>query len=384
MKKKLLYLTTNGTWGGSEILWSLSAKRFLKKGWEVKAGGYMDFSCLKDILKIPANYLDLKERYLLPGFVQRQIEKITPEIFGSKDLLRKELKNNRPGLVIISQGNNKDGLGFMQLCADENIPFVNIIQLVSESIWPGLDDDGIDQLNLLFDKAAVNYFVSDHTRQMHEKILGIQLLNAKIAYNPFSKYAEEEILYPPTNDGHYKIALAGRLENFHKGYDLLIDVIKEDKWQQRNLSFSIFGKGPHQRLLQRMVQQQHISNISIYPHENDIASIWKAHHLLLMPSRMEGQSLSLIEAMRFKRAVVATMVGGVNELIEDNSSGFIAEYATVAHIDEALERAWAARANWQQMGETAYEHVNRKHPQDAVGYFNDEIETLLSRNLTTL
>jgi len=170
----------------------------------------------------------------------------------------------------------------------------------------------------------------------------------------------------------------GRLESFHKGYDLLFDVIKQDKWRKRNLSFSIFGKGPHLRLLRRLTERQNLSKVTIYEHQEKIEAVWKTHHLLLMPSRMEGQSLSLIEAMRFKRAVVATRVGGVDELVEDNTSGFIAEYATTEHLDEALERAWAARENWKQMGETAFEHITRKHPQDAVGYFNDEIETVLS------
>ena len=60
----------------------------------------------------------------------------------------------------------------MQLCVDHQIPFVNIIHLVSESLWPGLDDERINRLNILFDKARMNYFVSKHTLYMHEKILG--------------------------------------------------------------------------------------------------------------------------------------------------------------------------------------------------------------------
>lgn len=378
MKRKyILYLTTNTSWGGSEILWTQSANKFIDKGFFVKAGAYYDFELLRQSLSGKEQYLDLRQRFISPGPVLRAIGKIKMGSFAPVDNLLEPIKKHQPDLAIISQGNNKDGLGLMQFCYDHNIPFVNIIHLVSESLWPGLDDKKIDQLNLLFDKAVVNYFVSKHTLLMHEKILGKKLSNAKFIYNPFTKTATEAIKYPGTKDGAFKVALIGRLECFHKGYDLLIDVVKQEKWRERNISFSIFGKGPHLQLLKRSIKQHRIKNIFIREHIENISSIWKDHHILMMPSRMEGQSLTLIEAMRFKRAAIVTNVGGVEELIEEGNSGFIAEYPAEKYIDVAMERAWEAREYWEQMGIAAYEHIHKKHPKDAVAYLNEQLENLM-------
>jgi glycosyltransferase involved in cell wall biosynthesis len=377
-RKHILYLTTNTTWGGSEILWTQSAGKFIEKGFFVKAGAYYDFELLRQSLSGKEQYIDLRSRFALPGMALRAISKVRKKEYAPEDLLKELVNKHKPDLAIISQGNNKDGLGLMQFCYDHDIPFVNIIQLVAECHWPGLDDKKIDQLNLLFSKAIVNYFVSRHTLQMHEKILGVKLSNAQFIYNPFTKEVPDSVKFPVNRDGTYKVALIGRLENFHKGYDLLIDVVKQEKWRERNIVFSIFGSGPHLQLLKRTIQLQRIKNIVVHEHVENIAAIWKDHHILMMPSRMEGQSLTLIEAMWFKRAAIVTNVGGVEELIEDGKSGFIAEYPAEKFIDIAMERAWAARDYWEHMGITAYEHILEKHPKDAVLYFNKQIEQLLS------
>jgi glycosyltransferase involved in cell wall biosynthesis len=359
-------------------LWTQSAGKFIEKGFFVKAGAYYDFSMLKQSLSGKEQYIDLRSRFVLPGLALRAIGKVRMKSYAPEDRLRELVKKHKPDLAVISQGNNKDGLGLMQFCHEHHIPFINIIHLVTESLWPGLDDKKIDQLNLLFNKAAVNYFVSKHTLQMHEKILGAKLSNARFIFNPFIKDVSEKVKYPVIKDGRYKVALIGRLESFHKGYDLLINVVKQEKWRERNISFSIFGRGPHLQLLRRTIMQHRIKNIIIKEHIENIASIWKDHHILMMPSRMEGQSLTLIEAMRFKRAAIVTNVGGVEELIEDGKSGFIAEYPAEKYIDIALERAWAARDYWEHMGISAYDHIREKHPEDAVMFFNTEIEKLLS------
>ena len=379
MKRKyILYLTTNKTWGGSEILWALSANKFIEKGFFVKAGAYYNFDLLKHSLAGREQYFDLTHRFTPQRLIYRLLEKMKIRKYAPVDNLEKLIEKHTPDLAVISQGNNKDGLDLMQFCYDHHIPFVNIIHLVSEHLWPALDDKKIDQLNVIFDKAVVNFFVSKHTLSMHEKILGKKLANASPVYNPFVKSASEAVKYPVVKEGKYKVALIGRLESFHKGYDLLIEVAKQEKWRERNISFTIFGKGPHVNLLKRTVKLYRIKNIIIKEHIENIASIWKDHHILMMPSRMEGQSLTLIEAMRFKRAAIVTNVGGVEELIEDGKSGFIAEYPAEKYIDIALERAWASREYWEQMGITAYEQIKKKHPEDAVSYFNEQIEKIIS------
>ena len=97
-----------------------------------------------------------------------------------------------------------------------------------------------------------------------------------------------------------------------------------------------------------------------------------------MPSRLEGQSLALIEAMYFGRAAMVTDVGGVKELISDGLNGFIAATASVKDIDEALERAWANRHEWKKMGVLSHAIIAEKYKTPAEVVLNKQIATLIS------
>lgn len=373
----LLYLSTNTLWGGSEILWSHSASRFIEEGWTVHAATFYGHTNIKELLPLQGSFTNLALKNN-PGLIDRILKKlrILPTI--EKDNLSILLSNRKPDLAIISHGNSKDGLALMQACYENNIPYINIIHLAFEGLWPGMNDERINRLNILFEKSRANYFVSKQTMLMHERLLGKEFINNKIIYNPFTKSITKEIEYPPVTNGHYKVALCGRIENFHKGYDLLIDLAAMDKWRNRNITFSIFGDGPHKELLERMITMNRISNVVICGHTTDITTIWNAHQILMMPSRMEGQSLTLIEAMWLKRAAIVTNVGGVEELVKEGITGFIAAFPTLQHLDMAMEKAWNARDEWETLGINAHTHIVQEHPADATNYFNNEIKSMVA------
>lgn len=376
-EKFIFFLTTNNAWGGSEILWTHSAKKLNEQGFQIKAAAGFGYEALKKTINNKDDFFDLENRFKYPGLFIKAIQKLVFGKYKPRDMLLELIKNKKPVLAVISQGNNIIGLSFMQLCREHAIPFVTITQLVTESAWYTLQEDKINRLREVYASSRQNFFVSGQNLFLHEKMIGEKFSNSSVIYNPFIAESNGEIPFPFLDNGNYKIALVGRVEFFHKGCDLLLEVVKQEKWKNRNVSFSVFGTGPHLQLLTRLIRQYEIRNIFIKDHIEDVSSIWKEHHILLMPSRMEGQSLALIEAMRFKRAAVVTRVGGADELIEEGRSGFIADAATVQSIDDALERAWNNRTEWEQMGITAKKHIVQKHPADAVQYFNDQLRGFL-------
>jgi hypothetical protein len=69
-------------------------------------------------------------------------------------------------------------------------------------------------------------------------------------------------------------------------------------------------------------------------------------------------------------------VAGTAALVEDGVSGFVAESAGVAHLDAAMERAWAARARWAGIGRNAGIAARAKVPPAPGETFADILETL--------
>ncbi len=367
--KKIIFLSTNNRWGGSEVLWTYAMKELINSKQQVSAGVYYSPEFVTEV--DDALIFNLNNRYLPLTRVQRILNKIKPGRFVAKDALKNWLIAEHPSLVVISQGNNVEGISLMQTCRHLKLKYITLTHLVVESTWPGLNDEKIKLLIDLYEASKKNFFVSSFVKQLHEKMLGYSSTNAEIIHNPFTKKTIEVFSYPAADV--CRIALIGRLETFHKGYDLLLEVLKDEKWKTRPVQFSIYGKGQHKELLQRLINIYKIANVDIYDHNENVDQIWQSHHLLMMPSRLEGQSLTLIEAMYFSRPCLVTNVGGVAELVVDGETGFVATNISVPSIDEALERAWNLRADWEAMGIAAKKHINDRFPVDAVKNFNDKL-----------
>jgi glycosyltransferase involved in cell wall biosynthesis len=119
---------------------------------------------------------------------------------------------------------------------------------------------------------------------------------------------------------------------------------------------------------------------NLFIHEEavaDIESIWARHHALILPSRREGLPLVLVEAMLCARTAIVTDVGGNAEIVKDNVTGFVAAAASKTSIDEALERAWQRRSEWEGIGRLAAQKIREFVTSDPAGAFVQELMPLI-------
>src|SRR5580704_2730084 len=98
--------------------------------------------------------------------------------------------------------------------------------------------------------------------------------------------------------------------------------------------------------------------------------------VLIAPSRFEGGPMITIEAMWCGRPVVATPVGLNPEVIEDDTTGFLAEDVSVNSLAKALERMWERRSHLPEIGTLAAASVRKWLLDDPVAAFADEIRSL--------
>jgi glycosyltransferase involved in cell wall biosynthesis len=160
-----------------------------------------------------------------------------------------------------------------------------------------------------------------------------------------------------------------------KGQDLIARVLRLPKWRRRPLQVAIWGSdNGNLKQFRQSISNYDLGEQIVYQGvSNDIEQLWSEHHGLLLPSRAEGNALSLIEAMMCGRVPITTNVGRASELIDDNENGFIASAATAELIDEALERAWQRRADWQAMGQRAARAIRARHSLTPAKDFADRI-----------
>lgn len=367
LMKKILFITTNPIWGGSEELWTRTLDALHERGYQMIFSAPYNNSRLDKLSGSRIPYFNLFRK----SFIMRLRERIVGRRPDCSDILKKQLLRDNPSIVIISQGDNVASVGIMNTCATLGIPYSTISQLVAELHFLFINDNNLHSLRDGYLKAVRNYFVSRHNLKLNNKMIGLQLSNSEVIYNP----CKVKNSCPPVYvvNSLFRIAMVGRIECYHKGYDLLFEVVEAEKWRNRPVQFDIYGDGPHRRLLEMLIAKKGIRNVSFNDFISDVTEIWKVNHILLMTSRIEGQSLSLIEAMWSQRAAIVTDVGGATELIEEGVNGFVADAPTLKSIDSALERAWQSRYSWKELGLKAAETIKSKHPADETKFLADKI-----------
>lgn len=349
MRKYLFIAANEGiTWGGSELLWSSAAERLARCGNEVRVS-------VKDWGKPVSQVEHLRSAGCQiyyrrpPSFISRQARKFFPR--PEHSLMHVRSVGGGVDLVVISQGSNTDGLGWMEASRAAGFQYCVIAQGAVLYCWP--EDDVAERLAESYEKASAAYFVSQANLKLSRRQFGSPLCNAQVVRNPFNVGYDARPPWPTGSSDGLSLACIGRLDIITKAQDVLLEVLGLPHWRERQVRLSLVGDGPNERGLRRIVEQLKLSNVEFAGHQSDIEEVWIRHHALVLPSRFEGMPLTVVEAMLCGRPCIATDVGGNKELIRDGINGFLAKAPTVELLNEAMNRAWDCRGRLKEMGERA-------------------------------
>lgn len=375
-------------WGGSEELWARSIPGLQDKG-------IAQITIFKNKINLAhpeygkLKHKDIKFSELDPrlSLIEKVASRLTDPFYRLLDRanvvaynwnkpvakLYKALKAAPPDLVVISQGINFDGIAYAYQCFKLNIPYLIVSHKAVDFFWPQPNDRAYMKETLLNAKRCL--FVSAHNQKLTEEQFGIRLQNSDIVINPV-KAKVEPLPYPAVDKG-YRLACVGRLFVIDKGQDMLLRILSQPKWRERNISVSFFGSGPDLDGLKEMAQLLKVENISFAGHTNDLKGIWTDHHALILASRSEGLPLTIIEAMSLGRPVIATNAGGNGEAIQDGVTGFVSEVSET-DLDKTMENAWSRRGEWQNMGIKAAKYIDERIPKEPERLFVNLICNILN------
>jgi len=280
-----------------------------------------------------------------------------------------EVLRLRPGLVVVSHGDNREGMPWMEFCAARGLPFVSVAHRASEWDWP--DDALVRRLRAAYLAACAAHFVSEHNRRLTEQAIQTRLDRAAVVRNPYTVDYDDVVPWP-SRDGPLRMACVARLDLQSKAHDVLFDVLAAPKWRDRALHVDVVGReGPHARLLRELAAFLRLERVRFRDAVQDIRVVWAQCHALVLPSRREGFPVAIVEAMLSGRPCLVTDVGGAAEAVDPGHSGWVAESPTVAALDRALEQAWQSRDRWPTMGSYAARTIRSIVPADPAGTYAD-------------
>lgn len=365
----ILFLSTlDDYWGGSEVLWTRTARLLHDIGHTVEIAVYernnlhlvldslknrgIKFHFLKSLAKIQNSSLWKKGLYSLR-------RKIYPD-FNISTLI-----NRKFDCIVVSQADTFEASlnnDFYALLSKSKSKYYLISQLNYEhSVLSGGE---IGRSREIFGKAEKIVFVSQRNKEVAERQIARKISNAIIIDNPFNINDFSYMDFPCVSQT-IKFASVARLDVKFKAQDLLFRVMASEKWKNREWELHLFGQGKDKDYIEKLTRFYGIEKqVKFRGHICNIRRIWEECHILVLPSIAEGKPLALEEAMICGRPAVVTDVGGNTELIQDNITGIVAKAPTFVLIDEAMERAWQNRRQWEKMGKSAHEwaiqHIDLK------------------------
>ena len=109
-----------------------------------------------------------------------------------------------------------------------------------------------------------------------------------------------------------------------------------------NIRVLIAGTGPLRDELKHLISELGLENkVFLLGERSDIPQFVQSLDLFVLPSRMEGTSLAILEAMAARKPVVATDVGGTRELVTHSETGFLVKSDDLDDLTRRLE--WASK-----------------------------------------
>lgn len=368
MRLAFVSIMAGSPWGASEALWAQTALRALHEGHAVFVSVYRCDETPAAIAELEraGAHIDLRPR---DRWSRR---------FALVSRLRgvyRTLERFAPDVICLSQGGTYDisrGGGISELRSVlKRIRAPYALLCHCEQAAPS--QRRLRRAREAFSQAAVVGVLAANLREMSERHLGISLPQARIFQNPVNlKNAD---LLPWPGDEPLRLAFVGRLEPI-KNPSLLIQVLSSSTWLQRHWTLTVCGTGPERNFIEQQsgLWDRISGRIRFAGYVHDIAALWAKHHVLVMPSQLEGLPLAMIEAMLCGRPVVATNIGGISDWLQDAENGFLIEKPTAMALDSALERMWTNRARLQAMGTRAHQLTKAKRDPDPAGTLQHWLE----------
>lgn len=186
----------------------------------------------------------------------------------------------------------------------------------------------------------------------------------RVIYNAISPAYGDAVAVTPST-GHFletavaPLILSASGTEFRKGTDVLLEAFYGWKGPPA-FTLAIAGWGGQKGELRARAKGLRLDAQTRWlGYIPDLAAVMRQADVFVVPSRYEGFSMVTLEAMTMGKPIVATAVGGVPELIENEISGLLVPPENPGALGDAISRVLQDRILARCLGEAARSRSRR-------------------------
>jgi len=196
----------------------------------------------------------------------------------------------------------------------------------------------------------------------------VNLFKREVEIIPYGVSISEKNLAPEKSSSKPKnILFVGRLVE-RKGVQYLIEafgrIVKDTQAQ-----LVIVGQGPEKENLHRLAKEKNLDDKIIFAgfvDDESLKNYYQDCSVFVLPAitdekgDTEGLGVVLIEALSYKKPVIASNVGGITDIVIDRKTGILVPEKNSEELATALKKILADTNLAKRLGEEGYNHVKEK------------------------
>ena len=184
----------------------------------------------------------------------------------------------------------------------------------------------------------------------------------------------------------FLVGWVGRMTGVKRVDDVLLGFVRLRE-QGIDAVLCLIGDGPDREgMEQRASELGVIRHCLFLGYQEEVAPYYAAFDAVMLPSANEGTPVSVIESLAAGCPVVATRVGGVPDVVNENEDGFLVEMGDVEALGDRLADLARDPELRRQMGEAGRSRILQRYAVDRlIGDVDELYRTLLeTKGLGTL
>jgi glycosyltransferase involved in cell wall biosynthesis len=196
----------------------------------------------------------------------------------------------------------------------------------------------------------------------------IEVIPSGIDFTPYeqarcSDYLRREFSFAADD---YLVGIVAQLED-HKGHKYLIQASRILKEQAPRIKVIVVGSGSLQMELDRQAHDLRVDDVVYFlGFRKDVPQILSSLDLFVLSSHLEGLGSSIMDAMACRLPVVATMAGGIPEIVRHNETGLLVPPKDPSALADTILRLYRDRTLGRQLGENGYQVVHGNFSAEAM------------------
>jgi len=137
----------------------------------------------------------------------------------------------------------------------------------------------------------------------------------------------------------------------------------------RRVRFIIAGDGPGRDELANLIEGEPLkSHVTLLGHRSDVPNLLASLDVLALPSYAhEGIPQIILQAQAMERAVVATTIGGIPEVVEDGVTGLLVAPRNAEALADKIGALLDDASLRARLGVAARANIEKQHSLEAMG-----------------